>query len=474
MPDSMKLRFDIDSKQWKKLQEKNPDLDESELLSKILKDYIMITTEDTEEGSLFTELGEQKKLTESLRKKCKNFALRVKELEDIQEDQNGNIQKLKSQIKKISKDFPGFGDEEKVKEKIVYREDTKTIKELKEKRDALQKSIWEKNADLEKSEKSITDLEETLNKLENEKGKAYAILVKLNLNKSTSKYEFEFENISRGEFNKLMRSKVEFCKYKKIFNPASVIKLWDKEEGEEDFINLDEAVNELRNKSDKKLTEISMPYSQYENLKNFENKYLSLKEESEKNKEELKNLSEQNKEINENAGKLQRELTNIKENPIIQEKIVYKENTKELNDLKGECERLRLKLFNYETGRMSVPTHGINVGNNYKVKVLGVGKDGDGFTRVNNFIIFVPNTNKDQEVNIKITRVLKKYAFGKVIEGEPGEEVIDATMESEAEQGTSPEPPEPTKTPEPTTTPEPTETPEKTKEETKIESSKAE
>jgi hypothetical protein len=86
---------------------------------------------------------------------------------------------------------------------------------------------------------------------------------------------------------------------------------------------------------------------------------------------------------------------------------------------------------------------------------------------VNNFIIFVPNTNKDQEVNIKITRVLKKYAFGKVIEGEPGEEVIDATMESEAEQGTS------TEAPEPHEPPEPTETPEKTKEATKIESSKA-
>ena len=362
-----------------------------------------------------------------MRKKCKNFALRVKELEDIQEDQDGNIQKLKKQIKKLSKDFPDFGDEPKVKEKIVYREDTKTIKELKDKRDALQKTLWEKNAELENAEKSLNDMEENLKNYEAEKGKAYAILAKLNLNKETSKYEFIFENISRGEFNKLMRSKVEFCKYKKIFTPASVIKLWDKEEGESDIIDLDEAVNELRNKADTKLKEISLPYSQYESLKSFENKYSSLKEESDRIKEEKEKLAEQNKELLSTQEKLNQELTHLKEHPVVQEKVVYKENTKELNDLKGECERLRLKLFNYETGRMNVPTHGINVGSAYKVRILGVGKDGDGFTRVNNFIIFVPNTTKDQEVNIKITRVLKKYAFGKTIEGEPTEEIVDAT-----------------------------------------------
>lgn len=457
MPDTVRLKFDINSKQWKKLQEKNPDLDEAELIGKIIDEYTMITTEDTDEGSLLKELEDQNKLTESLRKKCKNFALRVKELEDSQEDQEGNIQKLKSQIKKLSKDFPGFEDEGKVKEKIVYREDTKTIKELKEKRDVLQKVVWEKTAELEKAEQNISNLEKVLDGLENEKGKAYAIVVKLKLNKDTSKYEFEFENISRGEFNKLMRSKVEFCKYKKIFNPASVIKLWDKEEGEDEFIDLDEAVNELRNKADTKMSEISLPFSQYESLKSFENKYKSIKEESEKIKEDQIKLIEQNKELKETSGNLQRELTNLKENPIIQEKVVVKENTKELNELKGECERLRLKLFNYETGRMSVPTHGINVGNTYKVKILGVGKDGDGFTRVNNFIIFVPNTNKDQETNIKITRVLKKYAFGKVLEGEPDGEVIDATQDTSAQHEPLPE----------------QEAPEKSKEDLKVEPAEA-
>jgi predicted RNA-binding protein with TRAM domain len=424
------MSFDIDLRLWEKLKQNYKDLDDNELLEKILNDYSMLSEEEGSEGSLINELDDQKKLTESLRKKCKNFALRVKELEDTQDDLENNIQKHKKEIKKLSKNFPDFEPEQKVKEKIVYREDTRTIKELKEKRDALQKTIWEKNAELEKSEKVIAEIKENLESYEAEIGKIYAILVRLILNKDTSKYEFSFENISRGEFNKLMRSKIEFCKYKKISTPASVIKIWDKDNDEENIIDLTEALNELRSKTDAKLTEISIPYSQFENLKNFESKYNNLKEELEELKTKIQTKEEENKKLTSTQDELNKELTHLKEHPIIKEKVVMKENTKELNELKGECERLRLKLFNYETGRMSVPTHGINVGNVYKVNILGVGKDGDGFTRVNNFIVFVPSTTKDQEVNIKITRVLKKYAFGKVLEGEPTETVVDATIGS--------------------------------------------
>lgn len=434
-----RMSFDIESKLWEKLKQNYKDLDDNELLEKILNDYSMLSEEEGSEGSLINELDEKKKLTESLRKKCKNFALRVKKLEDTQEDLENDIQKQKKEIKKLSKNFPDFESEQNVKEKIVYREDTRTIKELKEKRDALQKSIWEKNAELEKNDKVITELKENLESYEAEIGKIYAILVRLILNKETSKYEFSFENISRGEFNKLMRSKVEFCKYKKISSPASVIKIWDKENEEENIIDLSEALNELRSKKDTKLTEISIPYSQFENFKNFENKYNKLKEELEELKTKIQTKEEENKKLASAQDELNKELTHLKEHPIVKEKVVMKENTKELNELKGECERLRLKLFNYETGRMSVPTHGINVGNVYKVNILGVGKDGDGFTRVNNFIVFVPSTTKDQEVNIKITRVLKKYAFGKISEGEPTETVVDATTGSAAGDVTEPE-----------------------------------
>jgi predicted RNA-binding protein with TRAM domain len=435
MSDTFELKSDIDTELWELIKKKLPDLDDKSLLKNILEQYSNLLELETEEGTLILELEDQRKLAESLRKKCKNFALRVKELEDFQADQEGEIQKLKKEIRKISKGIPGFG-EEKVKEKIVYREDTKTINELKEKRDALQKTLWEKNAELEQYEKALNELKQQIDLFETEKGKSYGFLVKLDLDKETSKYSFKFENISRGEFNKLMRSQTEFCKYKKIFTPAAVLKLWDKESDDLEIIDLEDAVKELRNKSDVKLTEISLPYSEYEGLKSIEKKYSELKEESETQKTKITEFEEKTKQLLEDQKKLNEELKYIKENPVIKEKVVVKQDTKELEELKAECERLRLKLFNYETGHIKVPTHGINVGNIYKVKVLGVGKDGDGFTKVNNFIIFVPNTKKDEITNVKITRVLKKYAFGKVLEGEPDGEVIDATTGAGAGTGT--------------------------------------
>jgi len=144
MSNKVNINYEIDPKQWKQFQNKFPDLNDTELLAKLLEEYTLLSSGDSEIGNLVTELDEQKKLSESLRKKCKNFALRVKELEDIQADQDNDIQKLNKQLKKLSKDFPGSAGEEHVKEKIVYKEDTKTINELKEKRDALQKNLWEK------------------------------------------------------------------------------------------------------------------------------------------------------------------------------------------------------------------------------------------------------------------------------------------------------------------------------------------
>lgn len=429
MSETIQVKGDIDPDIWEQIKKEFPDLDDKSLLNKIIDQYSNLLNIETDEGTLITELDEQRRLAESLRKKCKNFALRVKDLEDYQADQEGEIEKLKKQIKKISKGMPNFG-EEKVKEKIVYREDTKTINELKEKRDSLQKTLWEKNAEIDNFEKAVNELKHRLDGFEEEKSRSYGFLVKLELDKETSKYDFVFENISRGEFNKLMRSKVEFCKYKKIFTPAKVIKLWDRESEDIELINLEDAIKELRNKSDVKLTEVSLPFTEYESLKKIEKKYESLKDEEEKLRSNITDFENQISQMKETEQKINTELKHLKDNPIVKEKIVYKENKKELEDLNAECERLRLKLFNYETGHIKVPTHGINVGNMYKVNVLGVGKDGDGFTKVNNFIIFVPNTKKDQIVNIKITRVLKKYAFGKTIEGEPDGEVIDATADA--------------------------------------------
>jgi predicted RNA-binding protein with TRAM domain len=50
------------------------------------------------------------------------------------------------------------------------------------------------------------------------------------------------------------------------------------------------------------------------------------------------------------------------------------------------------------------------------VKIEAIGSKGDGIARVSGYVIFVPNVELNQEVTIRILKVLKKYAFAEVIE----------------------------------------------------------
>jgi len=58
----------------------------------------------------------------------------------------------------------------------------------------------------------------------------------------------------------------------------------------------------------------------------------------------------------------------------------------------------------------------INAGEVHEVKVLSVGEKGDGITKVNGFVVFVPGTKKGDYVKIKITKVMSKFGFAEVVE----------------------------------------------------------
>ena len=57
----------------------------------------------------------------------------------------------------------------------------------------------------------------------------------------------------------------------------------------------------------------------------------------------------------------------------------------------------------------------VNVGEEVDVRIEAVGEKGDGVAKKNGFVIFVPNTKENEEVRIKITKVLKQVGFGEVI-----------------------------------------------------------
>ncbi|NLI62024.1 MAG: TRAM domain-containing protein [Methanosarcinaceae archaeon] len=64
----------------------------------------------------------------------------------------------------------------------------------------------------------------------------------------------------------------------------------------------------------------------------------------------------------------------------------------------------------------SEKTAPVTEGKTYTVKIENIAQKGDGIARIEGFVIFVPDTQKDEEVTVKITRVLPKYAFGIVVE----------------------------------------------------------
>ena len=61
----------------------------------------------------------------------------------------------------------------------------------------------------------------------------------------------------------------------------------------------------------------------------------------------------------------------------------------------------------------SVP---VEEGEVYDVKIQDIARQGDGIARIEGFVIFVPSTKVGDEVQIKVDRVLPKFAFASVVE----------------------------------------------------------
>ncbi len=77
----------------------------------------------------------------------------------------------------------------------------------------------------------------------------------------------------------------------------------------------------------------------------------------------------------------------------------------------------------------------VEEGETYKVKIEDIGKEGDGVAKVENFVVFVPDTDVGDEVEIEITRVLRTLAFGEVVDRDVEvEEEIEEIEEIEEDE----------------------------------------
>ncbi|HXW94448.1 MAG TPA: TRAM domain-containing protein [Nitrososphaerales archaeon] len=58
----------------------------------------------------------------------------------------------------------------------------------------------------------------------------------------------------------------------------------------------------------------------------------------------------------------------------------------------------------------------VEVGKEYNVSISEVSRRGDGLTRIEGFVVFVPGTQRGQNVRIKITQVSDRFATGQVVQ----------------------------------------------------------
>lgn len=83
----------------------------------------------------------------------------------------------------------------------------------------------------------------------------------------------------------------------------------------------------------------------------------------------------------------------------------------------------------------------VKVGEEYDVKITDVGAKGDGITKVENFIVFVPGASKGEECRVRIKEVANKFAIAEKVGGaKEGSTESEESGEQEAEPMESEEP----------------------------------
>jgi predicted RNA-binding protein with TRAM domain len=83
----------------------------------------------------------------------------------------------------------------------------------------------------------------------------------------------------------------------------------------------------------------------------------------------------------------------------------------------------------------------VKEGEIYDIEIIEVGSRGDGIAKIQNFVIFIPGTQKGQKVRVKITQVRASSAVGEVVPegGSQATEEVVAEGPEESESAESEE-----------------------------------
>jgi predicted RNA-binding protein with TRAM domain len=75
----------------------------------------------------------------------------------------------------------------------------------------------------------------------------------------------------------------------------------------------------------------------------------------------------------------------------------------------------------------------VEIGKEYDVEIEETSRRGEGITRIEGLVVFVPNTKPGDKLKIKITNIGRRFAEAEVI-GEATEEETEEAATEEAEE----------------------------------------
>lgn len=86
--------------------------------------------------------------------------------------------------------------------------------------------------------------------------------------------------------------------------------------------------------------------------------------------------------------------------------------------------------------RFNKPSAPVKEGEELDVKIEALGEKGDGIAKRNGFVLVIPGTQVNDEVRVKVTRVLRKVGFAEVVgkaQGKPESSSSSASEENDEE-----------------------------------------
>jgi predicted RNA-binding protein with TRAM domain len=237
-----------------------------------------------------------------------------------------------------------------------------------------------------------------------------------------------------GEFNKLLRSKEEFCKFKRIKAPSLVWRLWDRGTSPDDHVTI--TSRELKKADNRTLDQVTIPIFQLKTFREFEDKYHEANEKMSTLKQRSEELERSHADVVSDLEALRSGMEDLRtENKVLKEappNIEYKDSPatiKQLEDLEKENEMLKMQVIELEaaTRNTTVPiskdrptkSHPSEIepfikrGDRFNVTIEGLGRNGDGFTKLRNYVIFIPDTKIGENLEVEVTKTTRKCGFAR-------------------------------------------------------------